>query len=122
MAVLHTIAVAAQPMLAGAYLSGEVDAIDLHRGNALSVVFYLAAALVVAAVLNWRPGGGRGWPALAAAGLLSAETLQIVVGFERQLAVHIPLGVAIVTLSVLFTLSVLRLGPRRSHMEEVGRT
>lgn len=112
--MLHTIAAAVQPMLAGAYLSGEVDAIDLHRRNALTVIFSLAAAMIVAAALNWRPGGGRGWPAIAALGLLGAEILQIVLGFERQLAVHIPLGVTIVTLSVLFTIAVLRLG--RVHL------
>jgi hypothetical protein len=38
---------------------------------------------------------GPGWPAIASVGLLLAILLQIAMGQAGQLAVHVPLGVAI---------------------------
>jgi hypothetical protein len=45
-----------------------------------------------------RPGRGPGWPAIASVGLLVAVVLQNVMGQAGLLAVHVPLGVAIVGL------------------------
>jgi hypothetical protein len=55
----------------------------------------LALVQAVLAVLVWRPGRGPSWPAIASVGLLVAILLQIAMGQASQLAVHVPLGVAI---------------------------
>jgi hypothetical protein len=50
------------------------------------------------AVLLWRSGDGLGWIALASLALLLAIVLQSAMGQTSQLAVHVPLGVAILGL------------------------
>ena len=98
----HLLAVLAQPVLAGLYLTGDVDAIGWHGdvGSLLAAV----ALLVVAAALSYVLAGRGGWWVLAVAVLLFlADGYQIGAGFERALAIHIPLGVLIVLASVLFT-------------------
>lgn len=92
---VHAALAVAQPLLAGMYLNGEFDAIGVHGivGSALSG--WVMVQLLVA-VLFWRPGRGPWWPALATAALLFLEGLQLGMGYSGQLAVHIPLGVAIV--------------------------
>lgn len=98
----HLLAVLAQPVLAGLYLTGDVDAIGWH-GDVGSLLAALAL-LVVAAALSYVLAGRGGWWVLAVAVLLFlADGYQIGAGFERALAIHIPLGVLIVLASVLFT-------------------
>lgn len=102
-----------QPLLAGSYLSGNLDAMRFHSaiGGNLSLVGLLA--LIVAA-LFWQPGRGPGWPALAMIVVFVAEVLQAGAGYSRTLGLHIPLGVGIVGTTVfLFGWSlVARLQPR----------
>jgi hypothetical protein len=57
----------------------------------------LALLAVVLAVLVWR-SGGPGWIALASLALLLAIILQNTMGQSGQVAVHVPLGVAILGL------------------------
>jgi hypothetical protein len=89
-----------QAVLAGSFLSGHYGALDLHALGA-TLTGVTAIAQTVAALLLWRPGGGPLWPALASAALFAAEAGQIVMGYGRVLAVHVPLGVAIITATVL---------------------
>ncbi|MGW4565987.1 hypothetical protein ACWEN3_27420 [Streptomyces sp. NPDC004561] len=84
-----------QAVLAGSFLSGHYQALDLHALNATATGL-TAAAQTVAASLLWRPGGGPGWPLWAGVGLFGAEAGQIAMGYTRVLAVHVPLGVAII--------------------------
>ncbi|NEA34206.1 hypothetical protein [Streptomyces sp. SID13031] len=93
--LLHTALVVAQPILAGYFLSGEVDAMAWH-GPIGSSLFLIAMLQLVAAVLYRWPGGGRLWPALATVGLIVAELTQVVFGYAQNFAVHVPLGTAIV--------------------------
>ena len=87
-----------QAVFAGQFLSGNYPALEVHRENAtLAGVSVLIA--VVAAVLAFRPGGGPWWPILAYLGLFGLIATQIVLGFIRALAFHIPLGVAIILLA-----------------------
>ncbi len=58
----------------------------------------LALLQVGLAVLLWRSGDGPAWIALAGLALLLAIVLQNVMGQTSQLAVHVPLGVAILGL------------------------
>jgi len=96
----HLVAVLAQPVLAGRYLTGDVDAITAHGavGTALAALDLL---VIVAAALYVVVGRGRLWVLPAAVALFLAVGVQIGMGFAQQLAVHVPLGVGIVTASVL---------------------
>ncbi|MGW0333142.1 hypothetical protein ACWD0J_14940 [Streptomyces sp. NPDC003011] len=85
----------AQPVLAGMFVTGDTDLLDLHALNA-TLVSVMSWLTVAAAVTLWRPGGGPVWPAgltLVIAGLVEAQSG---FGYARQLALHIPLGVALV--------------------------
>ncbi len=55
----------------------------------------LALLQVVLIVLVWRRGRGSGWLAIASLGLLLPVLVQSVLGMTGQVAVHVPLGVAI---------------------------
>jgi hypothetical protein len=89
-----------QPFLAGGFLSGNYGMLDLHALNA-SAVGIVCLLQIVAAVLLWRPGGGPAWPAQASAALFLAEGMQIGLGYARNLAIHVPLGTAIVACLIM---------------------
>lgn len=111
-AVAHSLVVLAQPMLAGIYLSGQVDALAVHRLNALaSVQAACALQLIVAIVYVWR-GRGRAWPLLATLGIAAAEELQIAMGFGGEVAIHLPLGVSIISAQILLTVWLFRYAAR----------
>jgi len=84
-----------QPVLIGLFLSGgDADKLHAHEivGSAVGAVGIL---LVVAAILVWRSAL---WPAsvvLWAVLLLMAEVIQLTMGYDRHLGIHVPLGVAL---------------------------
>ncbi|TQS45317.1 hypothetical protein [Cryptosporangium phraense] len=89
-----------QAVFAGQFLSGTYGSLHTHRENAT----YAGVAVLVSAVaagLLWRPGGGPWWPLLACLGLFGLIAAQIALGFARAIALHVPLGVGIIVLSVL---------------------
>src|SRR5258708_3878263 len=87
-----------QAVLAGQFLAGSFESLRLHRENATYAgLMVLVAALF--AVLIWRPGRGPIWPLFATLGLFGLIAAQILLGFARVLAVHIPLGLAIIALT-----------------------
>lgn len=97
-ATLHLVLVVAQPVLAGLFLTGNVDAITVHAvvagilaGGEL-VLTGIAVAYVVAR--------GRVWVLPVAVLLFVAVGVQMTAGYSRALQLHIPLGVAIVTTAV----------------------
>jgi hypothetical protein len=92
----------AQPVLAGGFLSGHYALLAWHAANATATGL-TATVMTAAGVLLWRPGRGPLWPALASAALFGLEALQIALGYARVLAVHIPLGVAIIGCLALLT-------------------
>ena len=95
---LLAVSLLAQVIFAGLFLDGHDAWRDWHAANGMVLLPLLALVQVVLAVLVWRPGGGPGWPAIASVGLLVAVVLQNVIGQAGLLAVHVPLGVAIVGL------------------------
>ena len=113
------VAVLAQPVLAGRYLTGDVDAITAHGavGTALAALDLL---VIAAAALYVTGGRGALWVLPAAVLLFLAVGLQIGMGFARQLGVHVPLGVGIVTASVLLTAWVWAPSARRSRVRPRG--
>lgn len=99
-------------MLAGIYLSGRFDALATHSLNAGLVILACMVQFGAALVYVW-PGRGRGWPALVTAMLFFAEGIQTGMGYAGKLAVHVPLGVAVVTTQVVLVVWLFRAGARR---------
>ncbi|MDX6251401.1 MAG: hypothetical protein QOF10_4761 [Kribbellaceae bacterium] len=99
-AVAHAVAVCLQPVLAGSYLNGSGSAVLIHETIGLCVFFLCLGQLLVATI--YRNSGGRTWPIALTAAILLAEGLQISMGYSRNLALHIPLGIAIVGTTVTF--------------------
>jgi hypothetical protein len=89
-----------QAALAGGFLEGHFWALSLHALNA-TMLAGACGLLTVAAILLWRPGRGPGWPALVCLALIASVGAQIRLGYGRVLAVHVPLGVAIIVAIVL---------------------
>jgi uncharacterized membrane protein YozB (DUF420 family) len=109
-----------QAVLAGSFLSGHYQALDLHALNATATGL-TAVAQIVAALLLWRLGGGPSWPFLAGIALFGAEAGQIAMGYARVLAIHVPLGVAIIACTFLMLVWAWRpiAGPNRVIEERV---
>lgn len=104
---IHAALAYTQSILAGAYLTGSLDAMEIHGliGSGLVVVTMIQA---VACLLFWFPGRGPWWPLLVSIALFFVEGLQIGMGYARTLGVHIPLGVALImTITALFVWSLL---------------
>lgn len=87
-----TIQVFAQAALAGSFLSGHYTALHAHEINGLLLAGF-GWLLPVTAVLVWRPGRWVAWPMLAGLVAYGAIVVQMILGFSRSLAVHVPLGV-----------------------------
>ncbi|MBB4909309.1 hypothetical protein [Actinophytocola algeriensis] len=96
---VHLVLVLAQPVLAGLFLTGDVDAITVHGtvGSALAAVSLVQIGLTLVYVFR----RGRLWVLPVVVALFLAVGAQIGLGFSRVLEVHVPLGVAIATASVL---------------------
>ena len=97
--LVHTAVVGAQPVLAGSYFAGDVDAIAVH-GRTGSVLPLLSVFQLVVAVLLVRPGRGPWWPVPLTLALFLAEGVQVGAGYSRTLAVHVPLGAGILAVLV----------------------
>jgi hypothetical protein len=95
---LLAILVFAQAVFAGLFLDGNEAWRDWHASNGMLVLPLLARVEVVLAVLAWRSGRVPGWTVVASVGLLLAILVQGGMGRNGQLAVHVPLGVAILGL------------------------
>lgn len=97
---VHLVAVLGQPVWAGLFLTGDVDAIAVHGavGSGLAAVGMLTIAVALAYTI-----GGRGslWVAPLAVGWFLAIGFQIGAGYSRTLALHVPLGVGLAVLAVL---------------------
>lgn len=96
--VLNAVIAVAQPIMAGSYLAGNFDIIGAHGLNGtmlLGMTFLAGLVALPYAVLR-----GPVWPVPALALLWLAEGMQLGMGYSRNLAVHIPLGVAIVGIAV----------------------
>jgi hypothetical protein len=100
-ATAHLVLVLAQPVLAGLFLTGDVDAIAVHSavGSALAAV----SIVLIVTTLLYVVRRGSLWVLPAAVLLFFAVGLQIGMGYARVLQVHVPLGVAIVAAAIMFT-------------------
>ena len=95
---LHAVAICLQPVFAGIYLDGSPAGLRMHEPTGLAIVF-LGLAQLLAATIWWRSGGR--WRAAAVSLLIwVGEVVQVSMGYSRQLAIHIPLGIALVASTV----------------------
>ncbi|MDQ0379706.1 hypothetical protein [Amycolatopsis thermophila] len=104
---LHVVAVVVQPVLAGEYLAGDIDALGLHELNSM-IVSGLGVVQVIAAVVYVWAGHGRFWPLAASVAIALVEQVQSGFGYEGDVAVHIPLGVVVVATQSLLTVWLFR--------------
>lgn len=95
---MHALQAIAQPLLIGAYLDGDYDAVGLHGANGNLLMLSLMGAGIAVLVHCLR--GGPVWPVPALTALWLAEGIQIGMGHARDLSVHVPLGVTVVALAV----------------------
>ncbi len=101
--LVATLLLAAQAVLAGQFLGGRYESLALHSTNS-TLAFVAVAVATVAAVLLRRPGRGAVWPIAACIGLLTLVATQAMLGYTRVVALHVPLGVTIIVLSVALSL------------------
>jgi hypothetical protein len=124
-AVLHSLAFLAQPVFAGGYLMGDVDSLTLHDINAFVVTGFDVIQLGCAVAYVWK-GRGRAWPLWASLAIALLVEVQVGMGFERLLVVHLPLGVALTVGQILVTVWLFRAAaatprPRRERRLRRGR-
>ncbi|MFI2437048.1 hypothetical protein [Streptomyces sp. NPDC018693] len=79
--------------LAGGYIGGDYDSMEMHDINARVMV--VAALLTLATAIWLRRAGGPVRPVATSVAMLVALVLQMVLGMERIVAVHVTLGVLI---------------------------
>ena len=103
---VHAVAICLQPLFAGIYLNGSNDGIKLHEPLGLTVTLIGLIQLLVATI--WWRSGGKPIAPLVSLLILVGEVVQVAMGYSRQLAIHIPLGVALVGTTVAFALWVNR--------------
>lgn len=111
LAVLHSAGAVVQPLLAGVYLGGDVDAMAVHELNAHIVTGLGFFQLIAAIVFVWR-GRGRFWPLWASLAICLAVQAQVGLGFEGVVAVHVPLGVSVISMQILLTVWLFRAAAR----------
>ncbi|NUR62176.1 MAG: hypothetical protein HOV87_26480 [Catenulispora sp.] len=91
-AVLHALSFLLQPIMAGFFLSGQDEAIDMHATNAMILVA-LCLVMTVLAFPVWRRGQVPRPVFTSAAALLVTEAVQVIAGFGHIMWLHVPLGV-----------------------------
>jgi hypothetical protein len=113
-ALLHTATIAVQPVLAGQFLAGDVDAIIMHEINSHLVTTIGWVQIIAAIAYVWR-GRGAVWPLVLSVVLGVCEEGQKVLGYFRIADVHIPFGIALITTQVLFTIWLFGSAARRNR-------
>lgn len=96
-AAVNVVAVLVQAVTAGQLLGGAGSA---THGMGAGAVHAAALILLIIGVLMWRPGRGPGWPALASLAILLLGFAQSATGGSGAVTLHVPLGMAIMGLSV----------------------
>jgi hypothetical protein len=101
-ATVQLVLVLVQPVLAGLFLTGDVDAVEVHAAVATALAF--VELVLIGVAFAYALVRGRLWVLPASVALLVAVGLQMAAGYSRALQFHIPLGVVIVTVSVLLAI------------------
>jgi hypothetical protein len=85
----------AQPVFAGLLLDGNESWREWHSLNGEAVIPLLTLVVLVLTVVAWRAGHAPGWMPVASVAVLATLVVQIIMGDTSNLAIHVPLGVAI---------------------------
>jgi hypothetical protein len=96
---LLALACVAQPLLIGRYLDGDYGAVGEHGANGIFLLLLTMVAGVAA--IAWWIGGGHPLPLVALGALWFVMGFQLGMGYSRNLSIHIPLGVGIVTTALV---------------------
>lgn len=102
----HVVAVVAQPVFAGAYLTGDFDSLRRHAVGA-DVTSSIGYVQVIVAIVVWARLREAG-PFLATVAVVVAETAQYFAGLAGALWLHVPLGVMTVAALVVQFIAVWR--------------
>ena len=114
-AALLSVAILIQAAFAGSFLGGASDALTWHERNAAVIGFGALGQLVLATLAAFA--GHARWPVIASTVIFIAIGNQITLGYDRDLAVHVPLGVAVFGAQ---TATALSLVARRGGMPRAG--
>jgi hypothetical protein len=120
-ATLMTILLWTQPLLIGLFLGGDYDKLAAHL-TVGGILVALTMAQFLASVPAWRPGGLPGWVVAVCAAMTAGGVVQIAAGFQRNLGLHVPLGVALAAAGLAVAIRAWwPSGPRRGRVEEAAR-
>jgi hypothetical protein len=108
--VLHAAMTITQAVAAGGILQASAVGLAVHQAVG-GTVLLVAFVQVPLAVLAWRPGRLPAWPVGVSAALVVVEVAQVALGATGVLAVHVPLGVAIVGAAVTLAVWAVRVRP-----------
>ncbi|WP_328943848.1 hypothetical protein OG259_22180 [Streptomyces sp. NBC_00250] len=97
---LQTVGIFFQAVTAGMAVSSSEVGSTVHDLGSKGM-YAMSMLYLLAAILAWRPGGGPARPILYATGFLALGTLQVVMGVNHVMEVHLPLGVLMFGLSLL---------------------
>jgi hypothetical protein len=89
----------AQPVLVGLFLAGDFSKLSAHAAVG-GIVILSAMGLTATAILAWRPGGWPAWPIAVSVAIFLASGIQVGAGYERNLGLHVPLGVVLATAAI----------------------
>jgi hypothetical protein len=117
---IHALVVCAQGVSAGRFLDGDYDMLEVHSNTATGILS-LAPLVVIAAIVDRAAGNGSAWPSLGAAGLFGGEFLQYELGHREIVALHVPLGIGLITLNVLLLIWVWRTPAVAGRIAEAGK-
>jgi hypothetical protein len=102
LSVIILLQVLTQAALAGGFITGNVNLLGLHSANGILLVL-TAGALLPASIFLVRPGRGPWWPIAFSVAIWWLIAVQVGFGFARLVGLHIPIGVAIMSLISGFT-------------------
>ncbi|QGN31604.1 hypothetical protein [Microlunatus sp. Gsoil 973] len=98
---LTAVAAVAQPLTIGQYLDGRYALLQMHSAGAVALETF--GLLLIPLVIWYVVAGGRVWVLITIL-LAVAIEVQAVMGYVRDLGVHIPLGVAVVGGAIVLTI------------------
>ncbi len=96
---VHLVAVLGQPVWAGLFLTGDVDAIAVH-GTIGSLVAAWGMPTIGVALIYVLGGRGSLWVAPLAVAQFLVIGFQVGAGYGRNLGLHVPLGVGLTIAAV----------------------
>lgn len=93
--VVFLVAVLAQALFAGLFVTGDIGFLDMHSVNAMVVAFAAVLWIIASLVL-------RAPRRFVVAGVITAvvTVAQLGIGFARIIPLHIPVGVAMFAMGV----------------------